>query len=129
MNRAEEGCFARPALIDLERIHRTFGDDREFMEDCASHFNESFPKLLEEIERAIGDADCVELGHAAHAFCGVVGSYSTSQPYLLSRRLEAQGQAGILGGAPEVAAELREATMRLAAELRAMISVPSAVHN
>lgn len=106
------------SLIDHERIGRTFGDDPELIGLCAGTFCDSYSGMLDEIERAIAAQDGGELRHAAHAFCGVVGSFSTSQPYRLGRQLEGIGQAGSLRGAVELLSCLRASTICLADELR-----------
>jgi HPt (histidine-containing phosphotransfer) domain-containing protein len=105
-------------LIDFDRIRRTFGGDQEILAACIADFVSSYPAMLDEIDLAITRSDPEEFAHAAHSFCGVVGSYSTAKPYELCRQLEATGRNHSIDQAPELAAELRDATNRLAAELQ-----------
>jgi HPt (histidine-containing phosphotransfer) domain-containing protein len=84
-------------------------------------FLESSPKMISDIEEAIGRGDAKALKRNTHVLKGVVGNFAAQGASGIVLRLEAMGSSGELDGVGAVFSELEAEGGRLCQALAAII--------
>jgi two-component system, sensor histidine kinase and response regulator len=92
----------------VEALERLGGDEELLRELCQIFLNES-PKLLNELRRAIGEADSLGVMRAAHGLKGELGYLGAAKATQAARELEDMGHDKNLSRAAEVFAVLDQA--------------------
>jgi PAS domain S-box-containing protein len=90
-----------PALL-LERV----GGDRRALASLVRTFRGDAPRKIAEIRRAVDAGDARGLQAAAHALKGAVSNFAARGAAAAAFRLQRMGEAGEMGEAPRVLAEL-----------------------
>jgi CheY-like chemotaxis protein len=109
------------AVFDLEAAMDFHGGDEEFLKKMARVFLESCPKMISDIETAIGRGDAKALKRNTHVLKGTVGNFAAQGTSGIVQRLEAMGSSGELDGVEEVFSELEAEIGRLCQALAAII--------
>jgi two-component system, sensor histidine kinase and response regulator len=98
----------KPMEINEAQILSRFDGDVELARELAGMFIEECPKYLGAMHEAVRCGNAKALEHAAHAFKGSVGNFSTSGAHESALDLELLAKSGDLKGAPEILKRLQE---------------------
>jgi len=102
-----------PACFDFTAALESMDNDAELLLEQMRFFMHDAPKLIQEIEVAIGEPNPRRLELAAHRLKGLLARYGAPQATDLARQLEALGSRGALAGAGELAEPLQVDVRRL----------------
>jgi len=75
-------------LINREQLLDMTMGDAEFLTEMIDLFINHLPEQMENVKQAIEELDSQKLSHAAHACKGLIGNYTTLEPYCLLVSLE-----------------------------------------
>jgi signal transduction histidine kinase/DNA-binding response OmpR family regulator len=112
---AQKQAFDQMAA--LERL----GGDEEFLIEIAGLFLRDAPRLMSELQGAMGRGDAQGLRRAAHALKGSLGYVNAGDAVEIAQRLEVLAAAGNLAGAVELLAKLEREIAGLAESLSALV--------
>jgi two-component system sensor histidine kinase/response regulator len=98
----------KPMEIDEAQILARFDGDVELARELAGMFIEECPKYLNAMHEAVRCGNAKALEHAAHAFKGSVGNFSTTGAHESALNLELLGKSGDLTRASEILKLLQE---------------------
>ena len=119
--RPDMGGTPGNAMFDIEAALDFHGGDEEFLKRMARMFLESCPKMISDIETAIGRGDAKALKRNTHVLKGTVGNFAAQGTAGIVQRLEAMGSSGELEGVGAVFSELEAEIGRLRQALAAII--------
>ena len=119
---AQPPANAPSSSLHADRILDRVGGDAELLRELVAIFLEECPRLLTEIEEAVGRRDVGALTRAAHALKGSIGSFEAGAAFETARRLEEIGHEGDLSGVDEAWADLRDEVARFLPALAALVS-------
>src|SRR5206468_451243 len=105
---AAPGADAEPVLDEARLLERV-GGDAELLRELATMFLEDCPRMMGEIESAVGLRDGDAVSRAAHALKGSIGNFVTWGPFEAAQRLEVLGREGDVSGLGEAWVALRDA--------------------
>lgn len=108
---------ASSGAIDREALMARVENDLGLLEEMIEIFFESSPKLLGEIEAAVGRKDGPGVQRAAHALKGALQNMSAEAGAAAALKLETGGHLNDLSTADESLASLKVEMMRLQSEL------------
>jgi two-component system, sensor histidine kinase and response regulator len=98
----------KPMEMDEAQILARFDGDVELARELAGMFIEECPKYLNAMLEAVRCGNAKALEHAAHAFKGSVGNFSTTGAHESALSLELLGKSGDLTRASEILKLLQE---------------------
>jgi signal transduction histidine kinase/CheY-like chemotaxis protein len=110
---------------DLNAFIERVGGDEELAREMALLFIPDATRLLDKIEQAVQDGDAERLRQEAHALKGAAGNFGAARTVNAAIELEHMGRTGDLTRSREVAAALREDTVRLIHALRIFGEAPT----
>ena len=84
---------------DMRSLLASLSGDSEFLSDLIGLFLDDYPKLSEDISRAISDNNSDIVRQSAHALKGMVGSFQAEAVRRQLEDLETMGSSGDLAGA------------------------------
>jgi HPt (histidine-containing phosphotransfer) domain-containing protein len=108
--------------FDPESLWDRVEGDPELLRDLAAVFAEEAPRLLGQIEAAIGKGSATELEKASHKMKGSVLQFSAPLAAAAALELEEKGRSGSVAGAGPVIDRLRTEVELLQEELRSMVT-------
>ena len=115
------GADGRTGSLDqavLDNI-RAIDDDGTVLNEVIQMFLDEAPGYVDALRHALGSADAAQLGRVAHSMKSAsfnVGAHALGE---LCRRLERQGKAGDIAGAPDLVAAIEALLKNLQPLLRA----------
>jgi signal transduction histidine kinase/DNA-binding response OmpR family regulator len=116
-NLADAGDDARQAAFDRAVLLERTDSDLDLIRTLVEVFDADRPKLLSDIEAALGADDAEGLARAAHTIKGALGVFAAEPARLRAERLEATGRAGAVTNGHEQYQELQSWVERLQTEL------------
>ena len=119
--RTEMDAAASDAAFDLEAALEFHDRDEEFLKKMARMFMQSCPKMMSDIEVAIGRGDAKTLKRSAHAWKGTVSNFAAFRASGLALQLELLGNSGEMEEAKAVFSELEAEVGRLCRALTTII--------
>jgi PAS domain S-box-containing protein len=127
-----ERLFGRPAgqppaarkaraALDERRLLERVGGDRAALRRLARLYLADYPKLLARLRRALAAGDAPGVRAAAHALKGATSNFAATAAVAAAQRLEQLAEAGTLGEAPAVLADLEGALRQVRGALSALV--------
>ena len=116
-------------LVDWPTALSIAGGDPELLRDISAAFLEECPQRLDEIDRAIHQADAAGLRRAAHTLKGAVAMFGVSSAFDHAQTLEEHAQAGRLDTAEGLLALLRRQVDEIAPEVAEFVHGRDVVSN
>lgn len=108
-------------LINREKLLDMTMGDVEFLTEMIELFICHVPQQMNELKQAIEERDAQKLSHAAHACKGLIGNYTTLDPYLLTLSLEEDARADQLENSLTKYNSLEKALSQLIIELKMLV--------
>jgi CheY-like chemotaxis protein len=121
---AAESPAAAPkarAALDERRLLERVGGDRAALRRLARLYLADYPKLLARLRRALAVGDAPGVRAAAHALKGSTSNFAATAAVAAAQRLQQLAEAGTLGEAPEVLADLEGALRQVRGALSALV--------
>jgi HPt (histidine-containing phosphotransfer) domain-containing protein len=103
--------------LDLVEALASIEGNRDLLREIVQMFMGQYPKLLEQIHRALSSSDGKALTAAAHTLRSSAGQVGAHEALNGARRLEEIGERGSLAEAPAVLARLEEELVRVKSSL------------
>jgi HPt (histidine-containing phosphotransfer) domain-containing protein len=94
--------------VDVSKLLDQTGGDRALVGEIIDMYIEDRPKILEDLERALGKGDAATLELEAHRLRSTLATLAADRAADLARGLEQMGREGDLSGADGVFEALRE---------------------
>ena len=111
---------AADRVLAADRILDHMDGDVALLRELVTMFLEDCPRLLGEIEAAVGRRDAEALVRAAHTLKGSVGNFDSGAAFVAALRLERLAREGDLSGVDEAWATLRDAVAQFQPALTAL---------
>ncbi len=108
--------------FDREAALETVGGDERLLGEVVGMFLDDCPRLLAEIEGAIGRSDAPTLRRLAHTVRGVASNFGTPAIVAAARILEVGGKEEAWGGMRDAFDDLRSAIDRVRPELGRVVA-------
>jgi two-component system, sensor histidine kinase and response regulator len=81
-------------FVDWPELFARVGGDRELLQELFELFQEEFPRMRDDLHRAVECGDVAEIQHAAHAMKGMLFSLSCKRGGALAADIEDAARAG-----------------------------------
>ena len=107
-------------VLDADQVLDRVDGDVALLRELVTMFLEDCPRLLGEIEAALGRRDAEALARAAHTLKGAIGNFDSGTAFEAALRLETLGREGDLSGLDADWATLRDAVARFQPALTAL---------
>ena len=107
-------------VLDLATALARVGGDLELLKEIAALFLDEYPRVLDEIHKALATGDAPMLERAAHGLKGSVANFGARGAVDAAFQLEQLGKAGKLDQAPPALAALERTLACLHADLSAI---------
>jgi CheY-like chemotaxis protein/HPt (histidine-containing phosphotransfer) domain-containing protein len=107
-------------VLAADQILNRVDGDVALLRELVTMFLEDCPRLLEEIQAAVGRKDAEALSRAAHALKGSIGNFDSGVAFSAALHLEMLGREGDLSRVDEAWAALRDAVARFQPVLTAL---------
>jgi len=107
-------------VLDMAALMDRVEGDKQLLREILLEYFKSRPRMMSEIERAIGHGDGKMLERAAHALKGAVGTLGAKVAFDAALRLETIGRGGDLREAEGACGALKEELARLQKALAAL---------
>ena len=98
--------------LDADQILERVDGDVALLQELVTMFLEDCPRMMAEIEDAVGRADAGAVSRAAHALKGSIGNFASGGPFEAARQLEELGREGTVAGLNDAWVALRDAVAR-----------------
>lgn len=101
------------SVFDASTMLTNIGGDVQLFDQLIRLFLDRHRAMVQDIQAAIGQADCGELERAAHSMKGTAGNLCAPDVVLLAGQLEAAGRLGQLAEAPALLLQLERTIQQL----------------
>lgn len=109
--------FPNTGELNLQNVIKRLGGDIELLRDLIGFYLEDYPGLLERIEEALIDEDAGFVQRAAHSMKGLVANFDARTCRDTAAQIELIAKQRQLETVPDLLAQLRKCTAKLAREL------------
>ena len=107
-------------ILDADYVLDRVDGDVALLQELVTMFLEDCPRMMAEIEAAVGRGDGGAVSRAAHALKGSIGNFVSGGPFEAAQRLETLGREGDLSDLGEAWIALRNAVARFQPALTAL---------
>ncbi len=107
-------------ILDADEILERVDGDVALLLELISMFLEDCPRMMADIEAAVGQGDAEAVSRTAHALKGSIGNFASGTPFEAARSLETLGREGDLTNLEETWFALRESVARFQPALLAL---------
>jgi HPt (histidine-containing phosphotransfer) domain-containing protein len=98
------------------------GGDEELLRELAALFLDDYPRVLDELKKAIAAGAAAGIEHHAHSLKGSVANFGAPEVVAAALSLERQGRNHALGETPAALQALEAALDRLKPELESLLA-------
>jgi PAS domain S-box-containing protein len=107
--------------FDWRAALESVGGDKALLREVAASVVQELPRLLQQLERTIAQADAQSLRRAAHTIQGDLRIFGSTPVTTIAQRLEDLGKSGRCDGAGALLAQLQEASRAVVERLTAFL--------
>lgn len=114
-------------LINRENLLEMTMNDVGFLTEMIELFIDNAPQQMRDVKQAIEERDAQKLSHAAHACKGLIGNYTTLDPYFLVESLEEDAKTDQLENSLTTYNSLEKEISQLIVELKMLVLQESSI--